>query len=341
MLPAAHSGPLPQDPGIWLVGARGMLGRQLALEFENRGLSCFASDQEVDICKRQCLHDFARDKKFGWMINCAAYTAVDRAEDEPERALAVNAAGVENLARLAAGRKARLVHFSTDYVFPGDRQEPYREDDLPRPLSQYGRSKRQGEINLAANLETFFLFRISWLYGIYGPNFVRTMLKIFREKETARVVCDQFGSPTYAAALAANIAGLIASNSERYGVYHYCDRGVISWFDFAVAVMELGLEWGVVQKKIPLAAIPTSAFPTRAARPLRVILDSSKAVSELGFQVRDWKLNLQDFFREKATMEGTREGAVGVHFVWFFCGYRASTPVFGAPRSRFPARRSG
>ncbi len=307
MLPAAHSGPLPQDPGIWLVGAEGMLGRQLGIEFALRGFDFFASDREVDIRRPQDLSDFIKHRKLKWIVNCAAYTAVDRAEDEPDLALAVNASGVGNLARLAAERKARLVHFSTDYVFPGDRQKSYRENDMPRPLSQYGRSKRQGEINLAANLETFFLFRISWLYGVHGPNFVRTMLKIFREKDKARVVCDQFGCPTYAAALAANIAGLIASDSERYGVYHYCDRGVISWFDFAVAIMDLGLEWGAIQRKIPLEAIPTSDFPVRAERPLRAVLDSSKAVNELGFQVRDWRSNLNDFFREKTRVEGTRE----------------------------------
>jgi len=293
------------DVAIWLVGARGMLGRQLALEFASREFTFFASDQEVDICRRQCLQDFARGKKIGWMVNCAAYTAVDRAEDEPERALAVNAAGVENLSRLAAELGARLIHFSSDYVFAGDQKEPYRENVQPRPLSRYGWSKWQGEIKLAANLDTFFLFRISWLYGVYGPNFVHTMLKIFREKETARVVNDQFGSPTYAAALAENVAGLIGSDSDRYGVYHYCDSGAISWFDFASRIMELALEFGMIPKMIPLEAVPTSAFPSAAVRPPYSVLDSGKAVRELGFQVRDWLLNLKNFFREEAQLEDT------------------------------------
>lgn len=285
--------------GIWLIGAKGMLGRQLSLEFENRGLPYFASDQEVDICRPECLRDFAEGKKIGWMVNCAAYTAVDRAEAEPERALAVNAAGVENLARLAAELEAKLIHFSSDYVFAGDGQEPYRESEPPRPLSRYGWSKRQGEIKLAAQSGSFFLFRISWLYGVYGPNFVHTMLTIFREKEMARVVNDQFGSPTYAAALAENIAGLIESGSDRFGLYHYCDRGVISWFDFASRIMDLALEFGMIPKKIPLEAVPTSAFPTAAVRPRYSVLDSGKAVRELGFQVRDWQPNLEKFFREK------------------------------------------
>ena len=293
-------------PGIWLVGAAGMLGRQLAAEFEKRELAYMASDREVDICRSRKLQDFAGGKRIDWIVNCAAYTAVDRAEDEAEQALAINAGGVENLARLAAERKAKLIHFSTDYVFAGDRQEPYRENDPPRPLSQYGWSKHQGELRLAACLARYFLFRISWLYGVHGPNFVHTMLKVFREKEKARVVNDQFGSPTYAAALAANIAGLIQSGSERCGIYHYCDDGVISWFDFAAAIQDLALKSGMIEKRIPIEAIATAAYPTRATRPLHAMLDNGKVKGELGFQVRGWRSNLEDFFREKIRLEGGR-----------------------------------
>jgi dTDP-4-dehydrorhamnose reductase len=289
--------------GIWLVGAAGMLGRQMAFEFAKRGFHFYTSDLEVDIRDRQSLLDFTRGKEIAWLINCAAYTAVDRAEEEPERALAVNADGVENLARLAAELGARLVHFSSDYVFAGDQQKPYRENDRPRPLSRYGWSKWQGELRLAASLDTFFLFRVSWLYGVHGPNFVQTMLNVFREKEMARVVHDQIGSPTYAAALAANIAGLIASASGNYGVYHYHDGGVISWHDFAVRIMDLALEFGLIEKKIPLLAIPTSQFPTPALRPARAVLDCQKVVRDLGFQVRDWQVNLEKFFLERQGLE--------------------------------------
>jgi dTDP-4-dehydrorhamnose reductase len=258
----------------------------------------------VDIRRPQELRDFASGKRIAWIVNCAAYTAVDRAEDEPERALDVNAAGVENLSRLAAELGARLIHFSSDYVFAVDQDKPYREDAPPRPLSRYGWSKWQGEIRLVAHLDAFFLFRISWLYGVHGPNFVHTMLQILREREAARVVNDQFGSPTYAAGLAENIARLIGSGSDRYGIYHYCDNGGISWFDFASGIMELALEFGMITKKIPLQAVPTSAFPTAAVRPRYSVLDSGKVVRELGFQVRDWQLNLEKFFLEKARLGG-------------------------------------
>lgn len=294
-------------PGIWLVGAAGMLGRQLAGEFEKRGVAFFASDREVDIRHPQEVAKFVKGKPIAWIINCAAYTAVDRAEDEAEQALAINADGVENLARLAGGLGAKLIHFSTDYVFAGDRNEPYCEADEPRPLSQYGWSKHQGELRLRAGCSAYFIFRISWLYGVHGPNFVHTMLKLFREREVVRVVDDQVGSPTYAATLAANIAGLVRSGSDRFGIYHYCDEGAISWFDFAVAIHELALASGMIDRKILIEPIPTSAYPTRAMRPLRSVMDSGKVKRELGFQVRPWRANLEDFFSEKAGSAGDRE----------------------------------
>lgn len=288
------------ESGIWLVGAAGMLGRQLAGEFASRDWAFFASDREVDIRDPGQLQAYARSRRIAWIVNCAAYTAVDRAEDDPGAALAVNALGVENLARLAGEIGAKLVHFSSDYVFAGDRDEPYLERDEPRPLSRYGWSKFQGELRLAARLERHFLLRISWLYGVHGPNFVRTMLRVFARQQKARVVDDQFGSPTYAALLAGNVAGLIAADSERFGTYHYCDAGVISWFDFASAIQELALQTGMIANKIPVEAVPTREFPTRAQRPARAVLDCARVQAELGFRVRPWRSNLKDFFAEQA-----------------------------------------
>ena len=285
--------------GIWLLGDRGMLGRQMAVELQKKGFSFSASDREVDISDFQSLKVFSQGKKISWIINCAAYTAVDQAEIESAAAFRINATGVENLAKLAAGLGARLVHFSTDYVFDGRNHQPYGEKDQPQPLSQYGSSKWQGEKLLMANWQSIFIFRISWLYGVFGNNFVNTMLKLFREKDKVRVVNDQFGSPTYAAALASNVVRLIGADSERYGLYHYCDSGVISWHEFAVQIMDRALEHNLLAKKIPLIAITTADFPTTAVRPAYTALDSRKVVSELGFEVRDWRANLDDFFAEK------------------------------------------
>jgi dTDP-4-dehydrorhamnose reductase len=291
--------------GIWLLGDRGMLGRQIAAELRKEGFSFSASDREVDIGDFQSLKDFSRGKKISWIINCAAYTAVDQAEMERAAAFRANAAGVENLAGLAAGLGAKLVHFSTDYVFDGRGSRPYGEDDPPRPLSQYGLSKWQGEKLLLANWRSAFVFRTSWLYGVFGHNFVNTMLKYFREKEEVRVVNDQFGSPTYAGALARNVVRLVGADSERYGLYHYCDSGVISWYDFAAQIMALALEYHWLEKKIPLLAIATADFPARVIRPAYAALDCSKVVRELGFSVNDWRANLDEFFREKLSPGGT------------------------------------
>jgi dTDP-4-dehydrorhamnose reductase len=292
--------------GIWLVGDRGMLGRQMAGELQKKGFSFWASDREVDIGDFKFLKAFSRGKKISWIINCAAYTAVDQAEIESAAAFRVNAAGVENLARLAAGLGARLVHFSTDYVFDGRSHRPYGENDQPRPISQYGLSKWQGEKLLTTIWQSIFIFRVSWLYGVFGNNFVNTMLKLFREKNEVHVVNDQLGSPTYAQALAGNIVRLIGADSERYGLYHYCDSGAISWYDFAVQIMARALEHNLLQKKIPLLAIATADFPTRVVRPAYAALDSSKVVRELDFGVNDWPANLEDFFREKMLLVSMR-----------------------------------
>jgi dTDP-4-dehydrorhamnose reductase len=289
--------------GVWLLGDRGMLGRQIAVELQKNGFAFSASDREVDIGDTESLEAFCRGKNISWIINCAAYTDVDQAEAESEAAFRVNARGVENLAKLAAKLGARLVHFSTDYVFDGRARRPYGENDAPRPLSQYGASKWQGEQLLTANWQSVFIFRVSWLYGVFGKNFVNTMLRLFREKNEVRVVNDQFGSPTYARTLASNIVRLVDSDSERFGLYHYCDRGVISWYDFAVHIMERALECKLLDKTIPLLPIPSVDFPSLAVRPAYTALDSSRAVSELAFDVRDWQISLDDFFNEKARWE--------------------------------------
>ena len=238
-----------EQKGIWLLGDRGMLGRQIAGELKKKDLTFSASDLEVDIGDFQSLKDFSRGKKISWIINCAAYTAVDQAEIESAAAFRINAAGVENLAKLAAGLGAKLVHFSTDYVFDGQNNRPYRENDQPRPLSQYGLSKWQGEKLLLARWQSIFIFRISGLYGVFGKNFVSTMLRLFREKTEVRVVNDQFGSPTYAAALARNVVNLIGADGERFGLYHYCDSGAISWYDFAARIMARALEYKLLENK--------------------------------------------------------------------------------------------
>jgi len=272
-----------------------MLGRQLMEELARRGLSAVGSDREVDIADPLAVDRFAATTAPGWIVNCAAYTAVDRAESEPDLAGRVNAEGPAVLARLAAARDLPLIHLSTDYVFDGLSAVPYREEDPPAPRSVYGRTKWAGERAVRAEAPRHFVFRLAWLYGAHGPNFVRTMLRLLREKGAVRVVADQVGSPTFAGTLAVNLAGLIAAGGTRYGLYHYSDAGRISWYDFAVAIRDLGMERGWIGPGTVVTPISTAEYPTAAVRPPFSLLDKTKVVRDLGFRVRDWRENLVGF----------------------------------------------
>jgi dTDP-4-dehydrorhamnose reductase/dTDP-4-dehydrorhamnose 3,5-epimerase len=282
---------------IWLVGCNGMLGREIAEALTRSALPFVGTDLELDITDPDAVSRFVTENSFRWIINCAAYTAVDKAEAEPEKAMKVNGDGPGNLAVACRKMGANLIHFSTDYVFDGSKPSPYTEEDEPHPLSVYGRTKREGEIRVLDSGCRAFLFRISWLYGMNGPNFVKTMLRLFSERDEIRVVSDQFGAPTYAATLADNILGLIRSDSKPFGTYHYSDRGRISWFDFAVRIRELALSNGFPVKTKRIIAIPSSEYPTPAMRPKNSTLDKTRVIAELGFKVEDWQRNLEASLR--------------------------------------------
>ncbi len=288
---------------VWLVGNLGMLGRQMTRELDRNRIPFHASDREIDIGDSDCLETFVRGKKIAWIVNCSAYTAVDRAESEREEAFRINALGAENLAEVSRKIGATLIHFSTDYVFDGMARRPYREDDPPRPLNVYGRSKWDGEKRVAALGGRYFIFRLSGLYGVFGANFVRTMLRRFAGGGPIRVVDDQIGSPTYAGLLAKNLVNLIRGGPEEYGIYHCSDEGGISWFDFAVSIGERALGAGLIQQKVPVQPIATCDYPTAAARPAYSVLDKEKVKKTLNFEVRDWKTNLESFFEEYRDFE--------------------------------------
>lgn len=182
---------------IWLVGHKGMLGSEVHKLLIERGMPCLASDLEVDITDIHRLRAHVMDRPLSWIINCSAYTAVDRAEDERELAFQINSDGVRNIALIAAEKKAKLIHISTDYVFDGTKEDAYLETDPPNPPGVYGASKYEGEKHVQASLSSYFIFRTAWLYGRSGNNFVHTMIRLFREREEIRVVADQWGSPTW------------------------------------------------------------------------------------------------------------------------------------------------
>jgi dTDP-4-dehydrorhamnose reductase len=280
---------------IWLIGNRGMLGSEVEALLRESGREYLLSDKEVDITSPEALSNFARDKRIYWIINCSAYTAVDRAEDEPESAFGINSHGVGNIARIANEKRARLIHISTDYVFNGEQNEPYTEDDSTRPTSVYGKSKLMGEEEILKAVSGHFIIRTAWLYGKSGPNFVHTMLRLFNERDEVRVVNDQRGSPTFAVDLARAIIKIAVDDSHKYGIYNYTNEGVISWYDFACEIYRLAREYALTKRDVKIIPITTGEYPTRAIRPKDSSLSKEKIKRELGVECRDWREALEEY----------------------------------------------
>ncbi|MDE3170291.1 MAG: dTDP-4-dehydrorhamnose reductase, partial [Acidobacteriota bacterium] len=251
---------------VLITGAAGQLGRAL-LKTAPGTVEVRGSGTELDICAPAVLQSAVRAFKPALIVNAAAYTAVDRAESERDRAFAVNADGVENLARAARDYGARLVHVSTDFVFDGRKSSPYLPDDAMRPLSVYGASKAEGEDRLRALAgATAVIVRTSWLYAAVGQNFVNTMLRLMREKDGLGVIADQVGTPTWAQSLA-EVIWKIAEEPKIAGTHHWSDAGVASWYDFAVAIQEEALAAGLLTRVIPIRPIATEEYPLPAKRP--------------------------------------------------------------------------
>lgn len=285
---------------IWLIGNRGMLGSDVEMLLKRRSVSYVATDAEVDITDPAALRDFAAGRGVTRIINCSAYTAVDRAEDDPDRAMAINADGVMNIARVAVGCGAVLTHVSTDYVFDGEKNGAYLEDDPTGPAGAYGRSKLEGERNIASAANEYYIVRTAWLYGTQGNNFVRTMLRLFSERDEVRVVADQWGSPTFTRDLAAALVTITGGALARYGIYHYTNEGRTSWFEFAKEIYALGRRHGIVRRDVAIVPIPTSGYPTKAKRPMNSYLSKDKIKREPGIECRGWKEALEECIREMA-----------------------------------------
>ena len=283
---------------IWLIGNRGMLGSEVAALLEKSGMPHIASDKEVDIADPRQLELFASDRQIAWIINCSAYTAVDKAEDEPELAFRVNAAGTRNIAELARARGAKLIHISTDYVFDGAKPGPYVESDAPNPLGAYGASKYQGELGICETLDRHFIVRTAWLYGKNGGNFVSTMLRLFGERDELRVVGDQFGSPTYAPDLAQAVLSIISRNSEAYGIYHFANEGRASWHEFACEIYRMARQNDLITKEVLIRQIGTAEYPTRARRPQNSYLSKEKIKRAFNLAIRPWESGLQDYLQK-------------------------------------------
>jgi dTDP-4-dehydrorhamnose reductase len=281
---------------IWLVGNRGMLGTQVAEALAGAGLESVGTDRDVDILDPAALAAFAAGKKIDWIVNCAAYTAVDRAEDEPELCRALNARGPENLARTATAAGARLLHISTDYVFDGTGTRPYREDDPVSPKGVYGSTKAEGEERVRALCPEHVIVRTAWLYGKHGPNFVYTMLRLMGAKERIGVVADQRGTPTYAADLAEAIVAILRAPQVEYGTFHFSNLGETNWHEFALAIRRLGREYGILDRNCAVDALTTAQYPTKASRPAYSVLCKDKIQAVYGLAIPDWEKSLRGFF---------------------------------------------
>lgn len=288
---------------IWLIGCKGMLGTELSEMLAARGFEFVGTDREVDITSQSALDAFAAGRRIDAIVNCAAYTAVDRAEDDEAACRAINAEGPGNIAACARKIGASFLHMSTDYVFNGNGARPYREDDPTDPTGVYGRTKRDGETAaLAANSKTWIV-RTAWLYGKHGNNFVFTMLKLMKERDAVRVVNDQRGSPTWAYDLCAAICGILGKKPP-YGVYHFSGSGDISWHDFARAIHERARALGILDRDCAVNACTSAEYPAKVRRPPYSVLDKTKIMAALGFAVPGWEASLDAFLRKDVSMTG-------------------------------------
>ncbi|TFG92542.1 MAG: dTDP-4-dehydrorhamnose reductase [Candidatus Atribacteria bacterium] len=284
---------------IWLIGNKGMLGSEVEKLLKERGLTYWASDKEVTISDYKALEKFGKDKEIKWVINCAGYTRVDKAEEEIEESFRLNRDGVRNLALFANKRKIKLIHISADYVFDGlkGRTTGYSEDDKANPINIYGKSKLAGEEEIKKILVEYFIIRTAWLYGKEGNNFVCTMLRLFKERDLIKVVDDQWGSPTYTVDLAEIILKIIKSDVDKYGIYHFTNEGVTTWYAFAQVIYNKAKKLGLLggKRQVELKPIKANEYPTLAKRPGYSVLSKDKIKKEFNLRIRSWEEALEDF----------------------------------------------
>jgi len=273
---------------VLVTGSKGQLGNELIrLSGECPDLEFLFTDfEELDITSQASVNKLFSEYLPSWIINCAAYTAVDKAEQEDEKAMVLNAEAPGILASEAAKVNARLIHISTDYVFDGKNHQPYRIDDIKNPLGVYAKSKALGEENVLKNCTSAIIIRTSWLYSQFGANFVKTIRKVGKERKELKVVADQIGSPTWAHDLAIAILNLIRIDVEP-GIFHFADEGVCSWFDFAKAIIEFS------EINCEVNATDTAGYPLPSPRPFYSVLDKSRYTQITGQSIPYWRDSLK------------------------------------------------
>ncbi len=287
---------------ILIIGCKGQVGTELCIRMEKMKIDFIAVDlPEIDITDRSSVEKYLNMPQIKLVINAAAYTAVDKAESDEKTAFAVNAKGPGLIAQLCKIKDIPLIHISTDYVFDGTKSSPYLEDDPVSPAGVYGKSKAAGDALIQSILERHIIIRTSWLCSAHGANFVKTMLRLGREKETIKVVNDQKGCPTFAS----DIAEAIIMISEKYlgnhdipwGIYHYCGKGETTWFAFAEQIFKLS-DRNQTFKLKSLLPIPSSEYPTPTKRPMNSVLDCKKIIKNFGIQPKPWKESLKKTIKD-------------------------------------------
>ena len=275
------SGTKLSDMKILVTGANGQLGNELHIQLDKEfpGSAIYTDIEELDLTDPKAVEAYIVNNDITHIINCAAYNAVDQAEEEKMLSARINNDAVKNLAIAADANGAKIIHISTDYVFDGTNYRPYRESDKVNPISQYGTTKRKGETSLLALSPEAIIIRTAWLYSSFGHNFLKVMLEKANTQQDLKVVCDQIGTPTYARDLAAAIVKVIQSHQWVPGIYHFTNEGAASWYDFAKAIFRIA---GINKKVIP---IPTEDYPTAAKRPSYSILDRSRIKATYGVEI--------------------------------------------------------
>ncbi|MEX0619730.1 MAG: dTDP-4-dehydrorhamnose reductase [Pseudohongiellaceae bacterium] len=278
---------------VALLGANGQLGTALIRSWHEPDLELVPlSRQMLDISDSAAVNEHLSACGPRVIINCAAYTAVDAAEDEKSEAYAVNQRGTENIARWAHANRARVIHVSTDFVFNGESSRPYKPEDNPAPLGVYGASKLDGETALWKHKpEGAAVVRTGWLYSHHGNNFFTTMLKLLGERDYLNVVADQVGTPTSTAGLAILLRQMAARGAA--GIYHFSDAGVASWYDFAMAIQEEALALGLLDREVPINPISSDQYPAKAKRPAYSVLDKARVYRDFSVAVVHWRVQLR------------------------------------------------
>ena len=283
---------------VLVTGANGQLGQSLQFIAKNYPELhfVFCSSSDLDITNLESCQAVFLKIKPNYCINAAAYTAVDKAESEPEKAYLINVIGARNVAEVCKKQNTILLHISTDFVFDGNATKPYSENDIPNPTGVYGQTKLEGEKAIQTTFENYYIIRTSWVYSQFGNNFIKTMLRLASERDSISVVNDQIGTPTNAIDLAECLVKIICHTelvevqqptTDNFGVYNFSNEGQCSWYDFAKEICKIN------NIKIDLKPIPTSSFPTPAKRPKYSVLDKTKIKSTFWVEIKNWELSLK------------------------------------------------